>query len=144
MRRQGHAKIRKRSETMEWYLMVWRRYAEFTGRSRRKEYWMFTLFNMIFYLLVYIPGLVVARQSSVLALVFFGVAFLYGLAGLVPGLAVTVRRLHDTGKSAWWILIALIPLAGLALLIFLCLDSDPGDNRYGPNPKASEPFLAIS
>jgi uncharacterized membrane protein YhaH (DUF805 family) len=129
---------------MEWYLMVWKRYAEFSGRSRRKEYWMFTLFNTIVYLLIYLPGFAVLKQSSVAALVLFGLAFLYALAGIVPGLAVSVRRLHDTGKSGWWLLIGIIPLVGIVLIVLLAINGDSGSNLYGPDPKASEPFAAIS
>jgi len=119
---------------MEWYLLVLKRYAEFSGRSRRKEYWMFTLYNTVIYLVLYIAGLVTLMRSS-LSMVFFGLVFLYALAVLVPSLAAAVRRLHDTGKSGWFILIGFIPVAGIALIVLLCLDSTPGDNQYGPNPK---------
>jgi uncharacterized membrane protein YhaH (DUF805 family) len=119
---------------MEWYLLVLKRYAEFSGRSRRKEYWMFTLYNTVIYLVLYIAGLVTLMRSDIY-MVFFGLVFLYALAVLVPSLAVAVRRLHDTGKSGWFILIGFIPVVGIALIVLLCLDSAPGDNEYGPNPK---------
>jgi len=124
---------------MEWYLLVLKRYAEFNGRSRRKEYWMFTLYNMVIYMVLYTAGLVTLMRSSIY-MVFFGLAFLYALGVLVPGLAVSVRRLHDTGKSGWFILLCLIPIVGgIIVLVLLCLDSTPGDNQYGPNPKAVGP-----
>jgi uncharacterized membrane protein YhaH (DUF805 family) len=119
---------------MEWYLLVLKRYAEFSGRSRRKEYWMFTLYNMVIYMVLYIAGFVTLERSGI-AMVFFGLAFLYALGVVVPSLAVAVRRLHDIGKSGWFILIGIIPVVGIALLVLLCLDSTPGDNQYGPNPK---------
>jgi uncharacterized membrane protein YhaH (DUF805 family) len=119
---------------MDWYLMVWKKYAEFSGRSRRKEYWMFALFNCVFCLPLYI--LAIVFHENALGSIFLGLYFIYVLAILVPGLAVTVRRLHDTGKSGWMILICLIPIVGgIILLVFTVLDSDPGPNQYGPNPK---------
>jgi uncharacterized membrane protein YhaH (DUF805 family) len=120
---------------MEWYLLVLKRYAEFTGRSRRKEYWMYTLYSIVIYLVLYIAGLVTLMRGNIY-MVFFGLAFVYALAVLVPGLAVSVRRLHDIGKSGWFILLCLIPLVGgVIVLVLMCLDSTPGDNQYGPNPK---------
>jgi uncharacterized membrane protein YhaH (DUF805 family) len=120
---------------MEWYLLVLKRYAEFTGRSRRKEYWMYTLYSIVIYVVLYTAGLVTLMRGNIY-MVFFGLAFVYALAVLVPGLAVSVRRLHDIGKSGWFILICLIPLVGgVILLVLMCLDSTPGDNQYGPNPK---------
>jgi uncharacterized membrane protein YhaH (DUF805 family) len=114
---------------MNWYLEVLKKYAEFEGRARRQEYWMFYLFNFIIsFLLIFLESLV--GGPGILGMI-------YGLAVLVPGLAVTVRRLHDTGKSGLWILIAFVPLIGaLVLLFFMILDSTPGPNEYGPNPKA--------
>ncbi len=121
---------------MEWYLLVLKRYAEFNGRSRRKEYWMFTLYNIVIFLVLYVAGFVTLLRSSIYML-FFGLAFIYALAVLVPNLAVGVRRLHDIDKSGWFILISLIPaVGGLILLVLLALDGTPGDNRYGPSPKA--------
>ena len=117
---------------MNWYLQALRRYAEFSGRSRRKEYWFFLLFNI---LISFALGLV----DSLLGLggADFGVlSGLYGLAVLIPGIAVSVRRLHDTGRSGWWLLIGLIPVIGaIVLLVFLVQDSEPGANQYGANPK---------
>ncbi|GAB4342018.1 MAG: DUF805 domain-containing protein [Candidatus Abyssubacteria bacterium] len=94
---------------MKWYLQVLKKYAVFSGRAQRMEYWMFFLFNLIIAM----------------------------LAVLLPGVAVTVRRLHDTGRSGWWLLIGFVPLiGGIVLLVFMVFDSQPGQNEYGPNPKA--------
>ena len=119
---------------MNWYLMVLKKYAQFEGRSRRKELWMFTLFNCIFSWPLYILGLVF--HENTLGSIFLGLYFIYVLAVIVPCLAVSVRRLHDTGKSGWWLLIVLVPIVGpIVLLVFYVLDSQPGANEYGPNPK---------
>ncbi len=129
---------------MEWYLMVWKRYAQFSGRSRRKELWMFMLFNFIIGTALYVGGIVAADQSSSLSSLLFELYFIYVLAALVPGLAVGARRLHDIGKSGWWQLIAFVPLVGtIILIVFWVMDGQPGDNQYGPNPKASAPAAII-
>ncbi len=119
---------------MNWYLEVLKKYAEFDGRASRKEYWFFMLFNILI--------------SAFLATIDFfsgtfsfetGVGLLsgiYSLAVLIPGIAVTIRRLHDTDRSGWWLLIGLIPvIGGVMLFIFMVLDSTSGDNQYGPNLK---------
>lgn len=122
---------------MEWYLKCWQQYADFSGRARRKEYWMFALFNSIFALsaviLDNILGLTIGWS-------FYGVIYiLYILAVFVPGLAVSVRRMHDIGKSGWMILIVFIPIIGsIWLLILCCFDSQAGENRYGVNPKEAK------
>ena len=113
---------------MNWYLDVLKKYAVFSGRARRQEYWMFFLFNMI---IAIVLGVVegIAGGPGILGL-------LYGLAVLIPGIAVSVRRLHDIDRSGWWLLIALVPLIGaIVLLVFMVLDSKAGENQYGPNPK---------
>lgn len=119
---------------MNWYLGVLQNYADFSGRARRTEYWMFTLFNA----LISIALTVLDALFGTLDLEA-GIGLLstiYALAVLVPSLAVLVRRLHDTGRSGWWMLIALIPfLGGLILFVFTVMDSEPGRNDYGPNPK---------
>lgn len=125
---------------MNWYLAVLQKYFDFSGRARRKEYWMFALFNII-------VSLVLLMLDSAMGTGSFesGTGLLsgiYSLAVILPSLGVTVRRLHDTGRSGWWILIALIPLIGaIVLLVFMVSDSQPGNNQYGPSPKAS-PMLA--
>lgn len=129
---------------MEWYMMVWRKYAQFGGRSRRKEYWMFTLVNIIALTVLYGAAMVATLNgSSGSALMLFLLCGAYGLAAIIPGLSVSVRRLHDTNKSGWWLLLCLVPLGGLIVLIFQCLDSDPGNNQYGPNPKLMTAPAAI-
>jgi len=100
----------------------------FSGRARRKEYWFFSLFNMIIGIVLGFVEVLVGGPGIV--------GMLYGLAVLIPALAVSVRRLHDTDRSGWWLLILLIPVVGaIVLLIFMVLDSSPGENQYGANPK---------
>ncbi|MCE4563408.1 DUF805 domain-containing protein [Maribellus sp. CM-23] len=113
---------------MNWYLKVLKQYADFNGRARRQEYWMFVLFNIIFS---------IAAGALDAALGTWGaIGGLYGLAMFIPGLAVGVRRLHDIGKSGWMLLIAFIPAIGLIwLLVLLATESTSGSNPYGPNPK---------
>jgi uncharacterized membrane protein YhaH (DUF805 family) len=116
---------------VEWYLAPFRKYAEFSGRARRQEYWTFCLVNAV----ISAIGSGVSRALPLVGIVFG----LYGLAILIPGLAVTWRRLHDVGKSGAWYFMLLIPLVGaIILLIQLCKDSDPGTNEYGPNPKETD------
>lgn len=113
---------------MNWYLAVLKNYAGFSGRARRTEYWMFALVNFVITLVLEILA-VVARP-----LLFIEV--IYGLAVLVPSLAVLSRRLHDTDKSFWWALIGIIPLVGsIVLIVFACLPGTPGPNKYGADPK---------
>ena len=115
---------------MEWYLKAFRQYADFKGRAQRKEYWMFALFNLVIMIVLTLVG---GGGEGGLGDVLSGI---YSLAVLVPSVAVTVRRLHDIGKSGWWMLITLIPLVGpLIMLFFMVKDSQPGTNEYGPNPK---------
>lgn len=114
---------------MYWFLKCLKQhYADFKGRARRKEYWMYILFYAI--------GAVIV--TLVAGLIRFPLlASLYSLALLVPTLAVAVRRLHDIGKSGWWLLIGLVPVVGgIWLLVLLCLDSQPDNNAWGANPKA--------
>jgi uncharacterized membrane protein YhaH (DUF805 family) len=119
---------------MEWYLKALKNYAGFSGRAQRKEYWFYVLFYIVF-------GVVVAFVEGLLGLgnpeTGSGpLSMIYALAFLIPSIAVSVRRLHDTGRTGWWLLLALIPIIGaLVLIYFYVLDSQPGDNEYGPNPK---------
>jgi len=121
---------------LSWYLEAIKKYAVFSGRSRRKEYWYFVLFNIIVSIVLgWIDALLGTRGSYAGAGLLSGI---YGLAVIIPSLAVTVRRLHDIDRSGWWILIGLVPLIGvIVLLVFALLDGTPGDNRYGPNPKGA-------
>ena len=119
---------------MKWYLKVLKQYADFNGRARRKEYWMFFLFNMIF-------GMIAMILDNIFGIAFGGIGYgplygLYTLAVFIPGLAVAIRRLHDVGKSGWMILINLIPIVGVIwFFVLLVTDSNPGENQYGQNPK---------
>lgn len=120
---------------MNWYFAAFKKYTEFSGRARRKEYWMFVLFNLIFSIVLSLLDQLLGTFSKDIG---WGVCSgLYFLAVLLPGLALSVRRLHDIGKHGWWLLIALIPLiGGIWLLVLTVTDSQPGANQYGPNPKA--------
>ncbi|MFJ5532914.1 DUF805 domain-containing protein [Streptomyces sp. NPDC093261] len=112
---------------MNWYVDVLKKYAVFNGRARRQEYWMFVLFNVIISVVLAIVDF--ALNTSILGL-------LYTLAVLLPALGVAVRRLHDTGKSGWWLLIGLIPLVGgIILIVFFATEGTPEPNQYGTNPK---------
>lgn len=125
---------------MEWYLKVMRdNYANFSGRARRKEYWMFALFQAIIMIVLLILDNVLGLGFDIGGIPLgYGVLYTIGaLAHFIPGLAVVVRRLHDVGKSGWFYLIALIPFIGIIwLLVLMCTDGDKGDNAYGPDPKA--------
>ena len=130
---------------MHWMLMPLRRYAEFSGRSRRKEYWMFVLLNLLLSLFVWtllLATFVAGMSEGAMTVVMTPVFLVYGLVALafiIPGLAVTVRRLHDTDRSGWNILLGLIPIVGvIVLLVFYCTEGTPGPNRFGPDPKAGE------
>ena len=105
---------------MNWYLKVLKQYTDFNGRARRKEYWMFYLFNVI---ISFILGLI----GGLINFEYLG--NIYSLVVIVPGIAVGVRRMHDIGKSGWYIL---IPIYNL---ILLCTNGDEGPNEYGPDPK---------
>jgi len=131
---------------MEWMLMPLKRYADFSGRSRRKEYWMFALFN---FLVMVVLGMIAvllggfepdpSGEPSGGSLAFLGLIGIYGLAVLVPSIAVQVRRFHDQDKSGWFVLINFVPyLGGLIVLVFMCLDGTKGENRFGDDPKSNE------
>ena len=119
---------------MNWYLKVLKQYADFNGRARRKEYWMFVIFNIIVaFVLGFIDGIIGTYDAQTGYGVLGG---LYTLAVLIPGLAVGVRRLHDVGKSGWMLLIAFIPLVGaIWLLVLFATDGNPNENKYGVNQK---------
>ena len=125
---------------MNWYLHVLKNYATFSGRARRKEYWMFFLISALISIVLTLLDILLGTYSvEYEAGLFSG---LYSLLILIPSIAVVVRRLHDTDRSGWWILISLIPLIGvIVLFVFICLDSQPGTNRFGANPKAASQTL---
>lgn len=113
---------------MDHALNALRRYADFSGRSRRSEYWYYVLFVSLG-----IVALMVIETLLWETPILTGIAYL-GI--IIPSLAVAVRRLHDTGRSGWWYFISLVPIVGpIALLVFFCEDSKPGPNKWGPNPK---------
>ncbi|TFI56861.1 DUF805 domain-containing protein [Sphingomonas parva] len=115
---------------MEWALLPLKRYAEFSGRSRRKEYWMFFLLMLAANFAVGILGTILGDLIEMVLSLLLLVAF------LIPGIAVGIRRLHDTGRSGWWLLISLIPIVGsIILIVFLASDGTRGPNEYGPDPK---------
>ncbi len=135
---------------MEWMTLPLKRYAEFGGRSRRKEYWMF-------FLLMLILGVVAGTIDTMLGYgttwrSVAGTGYGFGwathngpveivltLALLIPNLAVTIRRLHDLDKSGWWLLTLFVPLIGaIVLIVFMCIEGTRGANRFGPDPLASE------
>ncbi|MEU5311761.1 DUF805 domain-containing protein [Streptomyces sp. NPDC021562] len=112
---------------MNWYVDVLKKYAVFSGRARRQEYWMFFLFNLIISIVLAVVGRAIG---------FAALSSIYALAVLLPGLGVAVRRLHDTGRSGWAILIGIIPLVGwIILIVWLASEGKPEENQYGPNPK---------
>jgi uncharacterized membrane protein YhaH (DUF805 family) len=118
---------------MAFYLEGWKRYFEFSGRSRRSAFWFFVLFNVII-------GICANVLDNILGTVFpsgtGALGTLYGLAALIPGLSVSVRRLHDTGRSGWWLLLDFVPIVGwIILIVWAAQDSQPGQNVYGANPK---------
>jgi uncharacterized membrane protein YhaH (DUF805 family) len=114
---------------MNWFIdCITKNYANFNGRARRKEYWMFVLFSAI---LVFIVAIIDKMIGSHLVITIILVLVLF-----LPNLAVTVRRLHDTSKSGWWVLLQFIPCIGsIIMFVFCVLDSTPGSNQYGENPK---------
>lgn len=119
---------------MNGYLHALKQYAVFKGRTRRRDYWYFALFQIIAVLAISF----VERQLAIAnpEILFGWFTALYLLVTLLPALAVTVRRLHDTSRSGWWVLLYIIPLIGaVVVLTFTLLDSTPGNNKYGANPK---------
>ncbi len=120
---------------MNWYLAVLKNYAGFSGRARRKEYWMFTLFQIIFAVIAIIIDNVLGITIKDIG--YGPIYLLYALATLIPGIAVSVRRLHDTGKSGLYLLVSFIPcVGGIILLVFMVTAGDVGNNEYGADPKA--------
>jgi uncharacterized membrane protein YhaH (DUF805 family) len=111
---------------MKWYLGVLNRYAVFRGRARRKEYWMFRLFNL---LIAFAIGIVLGIFKVAFDINLSMLSSLYSLATLIPSIAVAVRRMHDTNHSGWWLI---VPVVGF---VFLCFNGQPNDNRFGPDPK---------
>jgi Predicted membrane protein len=115
----------------EYFINVLKyKYFQPQGRARRKEYWMYTLF-------MYVIALVLISVTYAISETLGSIVYvLFILGTIAPGVTLGIRRLHDIGKSGWWMFISLVPfVGGIVLLVFLCLDSQPGENMYGPNPK---------
>ncbi len=126
---------------MHWYLQVLKKYADFNGRARRKEYWYFYLINLVIsFVLGFSASLFrAANPESIFGIFLGGLTLIYSLGIFIPSLAVGVRRLHDTNRSGVWLLIGFVPFVGAIILIyFFVLDSQPGENQYGPNPKENQ------
>lgn len=124
---------------MEWYLKVVKEnYANFSGRARRKEYWMFMLFNLIVCLTLFF--LMALFEGSIFAYIFLFIYCIYILALIVPSMALIARRMHDTNRSGWAYFMNFIPVVGpFIVLYYVCTEGTSGDNRYGPDPKAEQP-----
>ena len=130
---------------MEWMILPLKRYADFEGRSRRKEYWMFTLGILALYVVLaafFFVAADAARDRPSSAGIGMSVVIVVGIGAIVvlglflPWIAVQVRRLHDQDKSGWFILLGFIPyIGGLIMLVFMCIDGTPGQNRFGDDPK---------
>jgi uncharacterized membrane protein YhaH (DUF805 family) len=121
---------------MNWYFQVLKKYAVFDGRARRKEYWYFVLFNAI---IGFVLGLIEAVAGIGPEIGFSVLGGIYTLAILLPSIGVNIRRLHDIGRSGWWLFISLIPFIGaIIMLIFTVTDSQEGTNQYGPSPKITD------
>jgi len=129
---------------VEWYLLPWQRFAEFSGRSRRREYWIFALYNVVIFFVLYLAGVGFAlmHQPGIGAFMYI-LYFAYALTALIPALACGVRRLHDTTRSGWWILLGFVPVVNIALIVLLVLNGHPGSNRYGPDPKLQGRFAPM-
>ena len=122
---------------MNWYLKCLKQYFDFSGRARRKEYWMFVLFNVIISIVLAIIDISIGTFSEESRIGILG--GIYALAVLFPGLAVSIRRLHDIGKSGWYYLVAFIPLVGaIILLVWFCTEGMPESNEWGEDPKKDE------
>jgi uncharacterized membrane protein YhaH (DUF805 family) len=132
----GHPALLQPEEepTVNYFIEAFRKYATFTGRARRSEYWYFVLFNLMISIGLFFVGavFVAASSGSRAGMSLFDA---YALGSFVPSLAVGVRRLHDVGKSGWFTLLAFVPVANIVLLVWLAQDGQLGTNEYGPNPK---------
>lgn len=132
-------------ESENYWLAAWNNFGVFSGRATRMEYWLYRVEIMIVGLVFAVPFALLTDTSSTeslsennptLAILFLAVAVILGILLTIVDLGVTIRRLHDTGRSGWWILIRLVPyIGGLVIFIFMVLDSDPQENQYGPSPK---------
>jgi uncharacterized membrane protein YhaH (DUF805 family) len=120
---------------MNYFLDALGKYAVFTGRSRRSEYWFFILFSCLIAIALGAAGFFVAKLTGGPSTLAVYLVDFFWLLLFIPSLAVSVRRLHDIGMTGWWVLLNFVPVGGLVLLVLFCQDSQSGDNKYGPNPK---------
>lgn len=130
---------------MNYFLNNFKNYINFSGRARRKEFWMFFLFNFIVAIVTMILDNILGTTFKIdmggypMPMPYGYICLAYALAAFIPGLGVTVRRLHDVGKSGWFYFIGLIPIiGGIWLLVLFCTEGTMGENKYGPDPKASD------
>lgn len=133
---------------MDMMFQPLRKYADFNGRARRSEYWMFALFIFIVCVVLDVlvimmgggaPGMSGVHTMTPLGGVLMAIFGLFWLAIIIPTIAVTIRRLHDTDRSGWWILLNFVPFLGIVVLIFMLLDGTPGPNKFGEDPKGRSP-----
>ncbi|MDR1084167.1 MAG: DUF805 domain-containing protein [Deltaproteobacteria bacterium] len=115
--------------------IVFTKYAFFYGRARRREYWMFQLWAFVGYFALAVLAALASMIATFLGYILIFAFVIYCLGLVVPSFCLAVRRLHDIGQSGWFLLLSIIPLGGLVVLVMCCLDSQPGENKYGPNPK---------
>ena len=126
---------------IDWAMRPLTKYADFSDRAPRAEYWWFYLLTIVAYIVSTIVDSVIGTGAALGPYGILSMVVMLGL--LIPSLAAGVRRLHDTDRSGWWLLIVLIPLVGvIVLLIFFVLEGTKGDNRFGPDPYAGEPAYA--
>lgn len=122
---------------MKWYIKALTKYAVFGGRASRKELWYFVLLNILAYYLLWIVDIAIGWPDSRKEGYIGVLGSIFTLLILIPTVAVSVRRLHDTNRSGWWFLLGLIPFIGVVFLVFMVQNSHSGTNQYGPNPKAT-------
>jgi len=116
---------------------MWQNYTNFVGRANRKEYWYAILLQFLFLIIIQVAATLAEHLNvPILQLLVSVISLIFVLASLIPTLAIAFRRLHDTGRSAWWLLISFVPIVGaIVLLVFLLLAGEPGENRFGPVPQ---------
>jgi uncharacterized membrane protein YhaH (DUF805 family) len=119
-------------------LAAYSNYFKFRGRARRSEYWWFNIFWFVVPLIVLFVVLLLGLRNS-LGTAISGFLVAFYLLSVIPALAVSVRRLHDVDRSGWWLLLGIIPFGSIILLYWSLLDSQPGPNKYGPDPKGRPP-----
>lgn len=120
---------------MGGYFNTLKKYAVFRGRATIKEYWVFTLVNMVITFVLIGAAAATASDNGQPNAALMGAAGIFTLITLLPTIAVLARRLHDIDKSAWWMLLLILPLVGLILLVFALLKGTDGENRFGPDPR---------